>query len=411
MSGHGGALGALGVPGAPGEFPAAAVRPDPVGDLPAPCALSALKLARLQAFVLRCPIAAPVRTSFGTMTDRPAVFVRAEDADGAVGWGEVWCNFPACGAEHRAQLLHTVLAPLLLGQAFSGPVQAFEHATRKTHILALQTGEHGPLAQVIAGIDLALWDLWARRATAPLFRLLGGTRDRVPVYASGINPDAPERVVADQRASGHRAFKLKVGFGADRDLANVRSVRALLQPGDAFMIDANQAWSLDQALALLPLLQPHGLGWLEEPLPADTPLADWQTLRARASMPLAAGENLQGLAAFSAAIDSGAFDVLQPDLAKWGGISGTWPVIQRIRAAGLRFCPHYLGAGIGLLASAHVLAAAGGDGLLEVDANPNPLRSSLAPRVEQVVDGQLSLGDGAGLGVDVDLQMAQALCG
>jgi D-galactarolactone cycloisomerase len=384
-----------------------------VGALPAPGALSALRLSRLQAFVLRCPIAAPVRTSFGTMTDRPAVFVRAEDADGAVGWGEVWCNFPACGAEHRAQLLHTVLAPLLLGQAFSGPVQAFEHATRKTHILALQTGEHGPLAQVIAGIDLALWDLWARRAGLPLFRLLGGTQGSVPVYASGINPDAPERVVAEQRARGHRAFKLKVGFGAERDLANVRSVLALLQPGDAFMLDANQAWSLEQALAMLPLLQPHGLGWLEEPLPADTPLADWQTLHAecaRAGLPLAAGENLQGLAAFSAAIDSAAFGVLQPDLAKWGGISGTWPVIQRIRAAGLRFCPHYLGAGLGLLASAHVLAAAGGDGLLEVDANPNPLRSGLAPMLDRVTEGVSSLGGGAGLGVDVDLQMARDLC-
>ena len=369
-----------------------------------------MRLARLQAFVLRCPISTPVRTSFGTMVDRPALFVRAEDADGAVGWGEAWCNFPTVGAEHRARLLDSVLAPLLLGQAFSGPVQAFDTLTRRTHVLALQTGEHGPLAQTIAGIDLALWDLWARRAGQPLHRLLGSTRSTLPVYASGINPDGPDLVVAAQRAQGYRAFKLKVGFGAQRDLANVAAVRAVLQPGDAFMLDANQAWTLDQALALLPALQDQGLSWLEEPLAADTPWADWQRLRAASALPLAAGENLQGLPSYDAAIASNAFSVLQPDLAKWGGISGTWPVIQRIRAAGLRYCPHYLGAGIGLMASAHVLAAAGGDGLLEVDANPNALRSALAPALARVTEGCITLGDAPGLGVDVDLPALRALC-
>ena len=379
-------------------------------DLPAPTSDAALKLARLQAFVLRCPIATPVRTSFGTMTDRPAVFVRAEDADGAVGWGEVWCNFPACGAEHRARLLDTVLAPLLLGQAFSGPQQAWQHATARTRILALQTGEHGPLAQVAAGIDLALWDLWARRAGQPLWRLLGGTRRTVPVYASGINPDAPERVVADQQAAGHVAFKLKVGFGAARDAANVRAVQAMLRPGDAFMLDANQAWTLDEALAVVPTLPAGAIGWLEEPLAADAPWSDWRALSAQSSVPLAAGENLQGDAAFAAAIDSGTLAVVQPDLAKWGGISGTWPVVQRIRAAGLCYAPHYLGAAVGLLASAHVLAAAGGPGRLEVDANPNLLRSALAPGLSRVVQGQVDLGDAPGLGVSVDLAHAQALC-
>jgi D-galactarolactone cycloisomerase len=70
-----------------------------------------LKRVKAQAFVFRCPISTPVRTSFGNMHDRPAVFVRVEDEDGAVGWGETWCNFPSCGAEHRARLLETVVAP------------------------------------------------------------------------------------------------------------------------------------------------------------------------------------------------------------------------------------------------------------------------------------------------------------
>jgi L-alanine-DL-glutamate epimerase-like enolase superfamily enzyme len=83
-------------------------------------------LARLDTFVLRWPVAQPVQTSFGTMFDRPALLIRAECQDGAVGWGEACCNFPACGAEHRARLIDSVIAPLLLGRPFNSPEAAFD---------------------------------------------------------------------------------------------------------------------------------------------------------------------------------------------------------------------------------------------------------------------------------------------
>jgi L-alanine-DL-glutamate epimerase-like enolase superfamily enzyme len=85
-------------------------------------------------------------------------------------------------------------------------------------------------------------------------------------------------------------------------------------------------------------------------------------------------------------------------------------VIQRIRETGLRFCPHFLGAGLGLMASAHVLAAAGGDGMLEVDSNDNVLRSLLAPPFQQVQDGWIDLGDEPGLGVVPELAVIQRAC-
>ena len=369
-----------------------------------------LRLISLQAFVLRCPSPVPVRTSFGTMHDRPAVFVRAESADGAVGWGEIWCNFPACGAEHRARLLDTVVAPLLLKQDFADPAQAYAHATRKTEVLALQSGEPGPIAQVISGVDLALWDLCARRAGLPLFRLLGGQQARVPVYASGINPEGALAVVQRKHAQGYRAFKLKIGFDDAQDIDNLGALRGWLGPEAALMADVNQAWDLHHALAMLPLLEPYGLAWLEEPLRTDSSLADWQQLKVGARIPLAAGENLIGAPRFAQALESQAFGVLQPDIAKWGGISGCWPVIQQIRESGVRFCPHYLGAGIGLMASAHVLAAAGGDGMLEVDANDNLLRSLLAPPFAQVVDGCITLDETPGIGVTPDIAALQQAC-
>lgn len=374
----------------------------------APLPDAPVRPARIEAFVFRCPIATPVRTSFGTMHDRPAVFVRVEDTEGAVGWGEAWCNFPAVGAEHRARLLESVLAPLATSRGFASPAETFDFLTQRTAVLAIQSGEPGPMAQCIAGIDLALWDLCARRAGQPLWRFLGGRADRIPVYASGINPDLPEQVVAARQAQGYRAFKLKVGFGRDRDLRNLAAVRDLIGPTLPLMVDANQGWSLEEACAMAPALRDFGLGWLEEPLRADRPWSEWQRLQRATEIPLAGGENVQGDEAFAAAIGCGALSVLQPDLAKWGGVSGCWPVIARALDQGLRYCPHYLGGGIGLLASAHVLAAAGGDGLLEVDANPNPLRSELAGVVQALEDGACRLGEAPGIGVEPDLaQLAE----
>jgi L-alanine-DL-glutamate epimerase-like enolase superfamily enzyme len=163
-----------------------------------------------------------------------------------------------------------------------------------------------------------------------------------------------------------------------------------------------------------PVAQTFAPRWLEEPLRADRPASEWQQLARHTPLPLAAGENLIGEAAFAAAIEAGALAVLQPDVAKWGGISGGRRVIGRIQAAGLRYCPHFLGAGIGLCASAHLLAAHPGAGaargMLEVDGNPNPLRTLLAPALGTLADGCIDLGDGVGLGVQPQVQELQALC-
>jgi L-alanine-DL-glutamate epimerase-like enolase superfamily enzyme len=108
-----------------------------------------LRLAKVGALVVMAPIATPVETSFGKMTDRPAVVVRVEDADGAVGWGEIWCNFPTVGAEHRARMLETYVVLLLLSRPWNHPMEAFAHLTHRLHVLGLQTGEPGTIAQVM----------------------------------------------------------------------------------------------------------------------------------------------------------------------------------------------------------------------------------------------------------------------
>jgi len=356
----------------------------------------------IEAFCYRYPLATPVVTSFGKMLNRPAVFVRALDEDGVEGWGEAWSNFPAPGAEHRARLVNEVLAPGLVGRRFDSPAQAFEVLTKGTEVLALQCGEPGPFAQAVSGIDLALWDLSARRRRLPLWRLLGGQSRRIKVYASGINPGGAAQTAEAALARGHRALKLKVGFGAETDLANLAALRAIVGAG-MLAADANQGWSVDQALEMVPRLAAFDLRWLEEPIRADRPREEWRRLRAAAKMPIAAGENISSVEGFKNVLAEDVLGVVQPDIAKWGGLSACAGVARDILKAGKTFCPHYLGGGIGLLASAHLLAGIGGDGWLEVDANDNPLRDRFCGAVANVTDGTIVLGEEPGLGFTPDL--------
>lgn len=362
-----------------------------------------ITVTAMTAYVHRVPLQQPVATSFGIMRDRASVIVRLADADGAEGWGEIWCNFPGVGAEHRARLAVFEIAPLMLGRAFGHPTVLFAHLEKATRIMAIQSAEQGPFAQAAAGIDLAMWDLFARKMGVPLRRALNpAARGAVPCYASGMDVRIAPAMIAAARDANYRAFKIKVGYGVPGEMDLVREAAGLVPAGQPLMADANQAWSPDQALAFVRDPRLPALAWLEEPIAADSPAADWASLAAASSAPLAAGENMAGLPVFDAAIASGSFGVMQPDAAKWGGISGTLEVAKRVLAAGLRYCPHYLGGGVGLMASAQLLAATGGDGVLEVDRNPNPLRSLVfEPRLAG--DGMLALPAEPGLGFVPDL--------
>ncbi len=359
--------------------------------------------------VYRAPLARPVRTSFGTMTDRPAVLVRVRSSEGVTGYGEAWCNFPAPAAEYRARLICSVLAPLIVGRPWSHPREVFDLLSSRARIVSIQAGEPGPFSQAIAGIDIALWDMAARRAGRPLWRFLGGGKDggRVPTYASGIGPDEVVGQARKAAGEGHRAFKMKVGFGEQVDLANVSDLRRLLGPDAPLALDANQAWSPDEAARWARVLASYHPLWLEEPISIHHSGRVWKRLAEASPIPLAGGENLYGKSQFRRAIRHQAWAVIQPDVTKWGGISGCWPLARKIVAEGRRFCPHYLGGGIGLMASAHLLAAAGGDGLLEVDCNPNPLRQGLAQPFPPQSVGCLELSEKPGLGVNPGQEVAQ----
>jgi L-alanine-DL-glutamate epimerase-like enolase superfamily enzyme len=213
-----------------------------------------------------------------------------------------------------------------------------------------------------------------------------------------------EAIAVTNRAYAFRADEVRecVSFGAETDLTNLSALRAIVGTG-MLATDANQGWSIDQALEMLPRLAVFDLRWLEEPIRADRPREEWRRLRVAAKMPIAAGENISSVAGFKEVLAEDVLGVVQPDIAKWGGLSACAGLARDILKSGKNFCPHYLGGGIGLLAPAHLLAGTGGGGWLEVDANDNPLRDLFCGPVETVREGTVLLSEEPGLGIAPDL--------
>ena len=376
-----------------------------------PTALDAaapLRIREISTFVLEAPIAKPVRNSWRTLTSRSALLIRITDDSGAQGWGEVWCNYPPRGAHHRADLINHVAAPIISGRDFDGPQQVFSTLETALRIPSVTAGEPGPFAQITAGIDNALWDLVAKRAGKPLWQYFGGV-SRVEVYASGLSPDEPAPLAEQAVKNGFRAVKLKVGVDAAVDLKNSADLRAILGPSGKLMYDANQRWTVEQADKEIRRFAEFKPEWMEEPIAGDEPLSAWKTLAATSVLPLAAGENARGRAAFDGFVESGVLQYLQPDMGKWGGFTECLPLGRRAIAAGIKFCPHWLGSSVGLMASLNLLGAAGGKGWGEFDANPNPLRERLMPEDIRVSDGFITLSNAPGIGFTPDAVVLKEL--
>lgn len=362
--------------------------------------LAPFTLARLDVHVFRAEVTKPVIASFGTMSSRACVLMSVTDNDGTTGWGELWGNFPTITSEYRAQLAGWALPALTVGETVSDIAEFMADVDAKLRVMAVQSDEPGPVAGIAAGLDQALWDLAARRAGLPLRKLLSrDAPDRVPAYASGLNPtDGPETVIAC-RARGFRRFKLKIGFGDDTDHANLEAIRRDMPDGEVLFTDVNQRWSPEEAVRQVAALAAFDLGWVEEPIRADQPAEAWRAVRAAAAMPLAGGENLR-TEAFTEALEW--LDVVQPDAGKLGGVTGCLAIGRAALAKGRLYCPHWLSGGVGLMHSANLLAAAGGDGKLEMDVNENPLRDAVNGDAAPITDGDAILPMGSGIGIDVD---------
>ena len=300
-------------------------------------------LARIEAHVLRWPVKVPVRTSFGTMHDRPAVLVRVEDAEGAHGWGEAWCNFPSCGAEHRAapdreRARAAARRPRVrLGR---GGVRGADARGPRCWRSSRASRGRSPRRSPASTSPCTTWRRGARGL--PLWRHLSRGRAAQaaarPACRSMPAASTPSgRATRSRRCAhaGYTAFKLKVGFGAERDVANLADVRAAA--GARRGADGRRQPGLgsrhrdDDGATRSPRSAP---AWLEEPLRADRPLAEWQRLAAASPIPLAAGENAIGEAAFAELVAGARRSPSSSPISPSGAaISGVAAVVDRIAAA------------------------------------------------------------------------------
>ncbi len=358
---------------------------------------------RIQAFAISATPSHGPESSLASMPVRNGLLVKLTTLDGVEGWGEAWCNFPPRGNLSRLFLLEDVIAPPLLGLALNDFRTFRPQYEDQFFRMARHTGEIGPFAHCLAAIDTALADIAARIAGLPLAEYLNPVpKPDVAVYASTPNVAQLEASVEDMVTAGHVSTKLKIGFDRETDTALLAAFEELSASRLSVMADANQKWSLEEAKNAIRDLSGFALQFVEEPIAADAPQEEWAELTATSEIPIAAGENILSEQSFRDFAGRGGVRVLQPDVAKWGGVSGAINVGLAAKETGAVCAMHYMGTAVGLAASAHVLTATESKGPVELDANPNPLRTELGEINLTVRGGRITVPVGNGIGFEPD---------
>jgi L-alanine-DL-glutamate epimerase-like enolase superfamily enzyme len=267
--------------------------------------------------------------------------VRIFDGDGAVGTG--YCYTIGTGGSSVVRLLHDHLAPQLVGRDADMVEDIWKALLFRTHATAV--GAITSLA--LAAIDTALWDLRCRRAGLPLYVMAGGAQERVPLYTTegGWLQLPLEELVEQAVAARERGFggaKIKVGKPhVSEDVARLEAVRGAVGPTFEIMVDANQAWTVDEAIRRARAFEPLGVAWLEEPLPAED-LGGHARLAAATGVPIAVGESLYSLGHFREYLQRGACSIVQADVARIGGITPWLKAAHLAEAFNMPICPHFL---------------------------------------------------------------------
>lgn len=325
------------------------------------------------------------------------VLVRVEDEDGHVGWGEGFGYFTA---DATKALIDRLIAPLLPGTEVDDIAKWNQETQRRLHLF----GRYGATIFAISAVDIALWDLAAKRAGVPLYRLLGGVeRTSIPFYASLVR-------YGDGNLAGQVCERaLQRGFSDiklhETTLADISACRNAAGDGVPISVDVNCLWSESHAASMREPLLDLGIRWLEEPTFPPEDFAALARLRG-AGLPIAAGENWCTSVQFTAALGAGAVDWAQPSVTKVGGISEFLKVAEVAARFGVGLMPHSPYFGPGLFASLHLAAALPAVAQLEyLFVEPD---AWLMDPGQPCNGGRFRVPDGPGLGFDPDLSVVAA---
>jgi L-alanine-DL-glutamate epimerase-like enolase superfamily enzyme len=300
-----------------------------------------MNIISADSFLLDIPVGGLIADSMQSVSSLEFVGVLLGTEDGCSGTG--YTVTVGHGGSVIREVLDRLYLPDLVGRDATD-IKAIwrELYNGKAHWI----GRAGATTMAQAAVDIALWDLAAKRAELPLWKLLGAARpEEIPIYnthAGWLNYS--ERQLVDEASElldlGYKALKMKVGKPDTlEDLRRVEAVRRSIPDDVLLMVDANQTWDLMQARYAARLFADLDLGWLEEPMHPDDIKAH-ALLNAESAVPVALGEHVYGTHAFRDFIEAGAVDVVQVDVCRVGGITPWLEVASLAAAANLRICPH-----------------------------------------------------------------------
>jgi L-alanine-DL-glutamate epimerase-like enolase superfamily enzyme len=324
--------------------------------------------------------------------------VRITDADGQTGTGYSYTI--GTGGPAIISLLKETLVPRLIGRE----AEEIDGIWRDLLFLTHATAVGAITSLALAAIDTALWDLRCRRAGLPLWRMAGGAQRSVPLYTTegGWLHLPIDALVADALEMKRRGFtgaKIKIGKPSiAEDRARLTAVREAVGEDFRIMVDANQAFSLAEALRRADMLADYGIHWFEEPMPADD-VGAHRTLAAHSRVPIAVGESMYSLSQFKDYLEQGACSVVQADVARVGGITPWLKIAHLAEAFNVAVCPHFL-------MELHVSL---------VCAVSNAPTLEYIPQLDDVTVSRLDIRDGSafppqapGIGLDWDWRAIEA---
>ena len=336
------------------------------------------------------PWPAAVSTFRIPAVDTCAITLRTREGLSGIGW----CA--AFGAERCRALMAMVRD--LFGVLINKDAADTEENWAAMRQAASFVGRDGISAMAIAALDTACWDIKARAAGAPLWKLLGGDRREIPCYASeGLWINASEEELKTEAESfigrGHAGMKLRVGLPSlGDDIARTAAVRGVIGPDATLMVDANQGWSVEEAKAACRELSAFDLEWIEEPVDHED-MCGCADVAADTDTPICQGETNWNSRGMHHLLVVGAADVLMADLQRCSGITGWLKAAAIAKEFGVPITPHLFHE-----VSAHLMSAA-----------PHSIWCEHMPWWEPILkepmpleDGRLLLTDKPGIGIEWD---------
>jgi L-alanine-DL-glutamate epimerase-like enolase superfamily enzyme len=361
-----------------------------------------MKITQVEAIHLRLP-----EVNERCDGSQETLVVKVHTDAGIVGLGEVDSSSHVARAIIEAPLSHKIcrgLAECVVGQ---DPFE-IDRLIHRMYEGAIFFGRQGAVIQAMSGIEIALWDVMGKAVGRPVYQLLGGGfRKTFRAYASILFGDTPEqttRIGRQLAEQGYRAVKFgwgPMGQGEASDIAHVRAAREGIGAGVELMVDAGLCWDTATAIRRAQQFEPFNLTWLEEPLHPDN-LHGYARLSERAPMRIAAGEEICDVKEFQTMMDVGGIDVAQVDVTRVGGLARSkrigWDSVERHRLC----VNHSYKTGVNIAASLHFVASLPNTHYFEYCVEQGALRQRLTRQRFPVVDGNISVPEEPGLGIELD---------